>query len=369
MDNIFVFMYCLNPDSTEPIMIIDQMIGDCRQEGDFGSFLSGSDFARELIYMDQQGKKRIQVWINSQGGVVMDALSIINAILRTSTPVDTYCTGMACSSAALVFLAGKNRYIMDYAKLMFHGVSGGDNADPVALQAYNDTVSSIITRAGIDKDTADQMLMRDTWISSTEAKAMNLATEVESSKSFNKKRLSTTDTTAFYKEASIIMNQLIINKTQKMNPIAKALGLADDATEQEIVAAINAAKSTPAPIVNVAETPEFVALKSQLDEITNTTKANELAAKKSAAIILVNSEVKRLNLTVTDDEKQSFVNQATENFAATEALFKAMPVNKPNPGANQGNEGKVTAKYTAGEIMNSIAMNHNQYGPKQEVYA
>jgi ATP-dependent protease ClpP protease subunit len=55
----------------------------------------GDLFQAELLALDQMEKKRIQVWINSPGGSVMDGYNMYNAMLKTKTKVDTYCVGIA----------------------------------------------------------------------------------------------------------------------------------------------------------------------------------------------------------------------------------------------------------------------------------
>ena len=107
----------VNPDSNEPIILINDVIG-CDET--MGGGILGSDFEREILSLDDKGKKRIRVYINSVGGSVIDGMSIYNAIIHTKTPVDTYCVGIAASIAGVIFTAGKNRYIADYGLLMIH---------------------------------------------------------------------------------------------------------------------------------------------------------------------------------------------------------------------------------------------------------
>ena len=86
--------YTIDIDSDEPIMLINKHIGFDLDEG---QGIDGSLFQEELLKLDSLGKKRIQVWINSPGGVVMDGYNIFNAILKSKTKVDTYNVGIAAS--------------------------------------------------------------------------------------------------------------------------------------------------------------------------------------------------------------------------------------------------------------------------------
>ena len=63
------FIYTQNSDSDEPILLIDGHIGFDEEDG---QGVDGGQVLRELLYLDTLNKKRIQVWINSPGGVVMD---------------------------------------------------------------------------------------------------------------------------------------------------------------------------------------------------------------------------------------------------------------------------------------------------------
>jgi len=105
-------IYCIDQNSDEPIMLINTHIGF--DEAD-GMGIDGALFQKELLFLDTLGKKRIQVWINCVGGIVMDGYNIGSAILKTKTPVDTYNVGIAASIAGVLFMCGRNRVMMDYA--------------------------------------------------------------------------------------------------------------------------------------------------------------------------------------------------------------------------------------------------------------
>ena len=61
--------YCIDPSADEPILLINKHIGSDEKDG-IG--IDGATFQQELLFLDSLGKKRIQVWINSMGGTVMD---------------------------------------------------------------------------------------------------------------------------------------------------------------------------------------------------------------------------------------------------------------------------------------------------------
>lgn len=69
--------------------------------------------------------KPIKLFINSFGGSVYDAWSLIDIILRSETPIYTYCTGYVMSAAFLIFLAGHKRYATPNATMLYHQLSAG----------------------------------------------------------------------------------------------------------------------------------------------------------------------------------------------------------------------------------------------------
>lgn len=84
---------------------------------------------------------KILVDINSTGGNVYDAFSIINAIKTCPIQVDTYVSGLAASSAFVIALAGKERYCSDLANYMFHSVSATSSGTMAYLQ--NDVAQTL----------------------------------------------------------------------------------------------------------------------------------------------------------------------------------------------------------------------------------
>ena len=68
----------------------------------------------------------IKLFINSFGGSVYDAWSLIDIMLRSETPIYTYCTGYAMSAGLLIFLAGHERYATPNATLLYHQLSANN---------------------------------------------------------------------------------------------------------------------------------------------------------------------------------------------------------------------------------------------------
>jgi len=126
------FEYCIDPLAEEPIMLILKHIGNVYDaQGNITEYgVQGADFCSELLLLDNAGKRKIQIWINSIGGSVMDGYSILGAMLKTNATVDTYNIGVAASTAGWLFEAGTKRDMSDYATWMGHNPHSADGDDP-----------------------------------------------------------------------------------------------------------------------------------------------------------------------------------------------------------------------------------------------
>ena len=273
--------YCIDPSADEPIMLINKHIG---MDSDFtdkngklilgeGMGIDGSLFQTELLMLDSMNKKRIQIWINSPGGVVTDGYDIYTAILKTNTPVDTYCYGCAASIAGVIFQAGRKRIMSDYAWLMYHNPFGGESND--TIKTMTDSIITMISqRSKMTDANVKNMMNRNTYISADEAKIMNLCDEVESSNGINTKYLKKiSNNLDFHKECNKVLNS-ILNTNQinnePMDAIAKVnmyLKLNESAPHDHTIKAIET-------IENKALKAEM-ALKEVEDKLKDKEKADD----------------------------------------------------------------------------------------------
>ncbi|HWB91965.1 MAG TPA: Clp protease ClpP, partial [Puia sp.] len=221
-------------------MLLDKHIGYDEEEG---PGIDGALFSRELLELDaycvDQGKKVIEVWINSPGGIVADGYAIYNSILATKTKVDTRCVGMACSIAAVIFQAGRQRLINDYGFLMYHNPFGGDTDD--GLEAMKESIIKMIsTRSGMSIDDVTKMMKATTFLTADEALAKGLADVIIPSDSVNVKRKtpSPTNVKQHWREFSTIVNSILNKSNMNLLKVTNKLGLNDAASEDNIVTAI-----------------------------------------------------------------------------------------------------------------------------------
>lgn len=142
---------------------------------------SGEAFANELNYLaNNSGVKRIRLRINSPGGLVLDGLAILAAMIQLNQgekiAVDTFVDGIAGSMAGIIAAAGKRRYAMDYARLMIHAPSGGDDE---TLNQLSGILANVLNLQVNDPDLKDIFKSgADRWYTAKEAKARGYIDEI-----------------------------------------------------------------------------------------------------------------------------------------------------------------------------------------------
>lgn len=361
-------MYTVDYNSEEPIMLLNKQIGKSTLEnGDWDGtpYIDGATFQEELLYLDSLGKKRIQVWINSPGGAIMEAMNIFNAILKSKTPVDTYNVGVCASSAGAVFMAGRKRIMCDYAQFMMHPVSG--TTDPKAGQAFKDAIVSMLhSKSNLDANVVSFMMDKTTWIGAAECFTKGICTEIEYTKDSNKKYMPS-EAQAMLAYSNNILNDLITHKNPiKMVKVTNKLGLNEGANEDSILSAINKLETA-----NIEAQNKLTEIKNQLDEATTAKekaeadleKANadlqtanaeketaENTAKEVAATEMVNSFKNKLG--DKPETLTKWVNLAKADLDGTKAMLEELPLNvsAPEPDNNHG----TALKYSAAAIMANI---------------
>lgn len=337
-----------------------------------GEGIMGDQFTRELMFLDNLNKKSIQVWINSGGGVVTDGEQIYHAILKSKTPVDTICTGTAASIAGPIFIAGRNRSMMDFAKLMMHPVSGGDEKSTAAFEQSIRTMLS--SRSFLSEDQVKKLMNRTTWIFPTECESMGLCTTIDDSHGLNTNEIDAK--TATCKDYSKIVNKLIENKTiNKMSKVTNKLGLNESANEDSILNAIEALENKHK--LEVSENKSK--FDKYMDEMTATKKAkddadtkyNDLKAKFDAMEVEVDNKEKEnvsnsAKIDIADavklgkiENKAEVIEKMTAQYIAnpesTKEILNAIPAKVAGAKFVISNELKTANTYTAMDINNQMA--------------
>src|SRR5256884_5953835 len=83
--------------------------------------------AQMLFLQMEDGKKDLNLYINSPGGSVTSGLAIYDTMQFLTCDLNTYCIGMAASMGAVLLCAGTKgkRFALPNSDIMIHQVSGG----------------------------------------------------------------------------------------------------------------------------------------------------------------------------------------------------------------------------------------------------
>lgn len=131
----------------------------------------------QLLYLDSINNDPIRMYINSPGGVITSGLAIYDTMQLINSPVETVCTGMAASMAAILLSAGTTRSSLPHSRIMIHQPSGGayGQATDILIEAEEirkfkeESVILLSKHTGQDKETLYKDMERDFWMSSEEA--------------------------------------------------------------------------------------------------------------------------------------------------------------------------------------------------------
>ena len=129
----------------------------------------------------------INVYINSYGGEVAEALAIYSALKRHSASVHTFCDGFACSAATIIFCAGDVRTMGSIALLMIHNCMsylGYANSEKMRKAAEdNDKINQSSIEAykkvsNLSEDRIRELMSAQTWMTAQECLDYGFATEI-----------------------------------------------------------------------------------------------------------------------------------------------------------------------------------------------
>lgn len=146
---------------------------------------------QQLLFLADQSRETITLFINSPGGVVSAGLGLIDVmerIQREGVQISTVAVGMAASMAAVILAAGTPglRKISAHTEVMIHQVLGGaqGQATDVELRARQirkvrdrlDSLLSTLTGQPIERIRLDTE--RDNYMSAHEAIEYGLADSI-----------------------------------------------------------------------------------------------------------------------------------------------------------------------------------------------
>ncbi|MBA3832817.1 MAG: ATP-dependent Clp protease proteolytic subunit [Chthoniobacterales bacterium] len=144
--------------------------------------------AQLLFLQMEDGKKDINIYINSPGGSVTAGLAIYDTMQFLTCDVTTYCLGMAASMGAVLLAAGTKgkRFALPNSDIMIHQVSGGAQGQASDVERTVEYMFKLKKRlirilsqhTGRPEDKVLHDSDRDYYMNAAEAKEYGLVDEV-----------------------------------------------------------------------------------------------------------------------------------------------------------------------------------------------
>lgn len=119
-------------------------------------YWSVNDFLWEFKYLIGRDVSKINIHINSAGGSCIDGISVFSRIIDCKIPTACYNDGLAASMASVIWAAGDEVYMKDYALLMIHNPfidNGSGNGQDQIVEAFTEQLKTIYQkRFGLTED-------------------------------------------------------------------------------------------------------------------------------------------------------------------------------------------------------------------------
>ena len=143
-------------------------------ESFWGDTISAKEVTEYLADLDVEN---INVYINSNGGVVDTAIAINNALRRHKAKVIVNIDGIAASAATLITCAGDTVRMPKNALFMIHNpstIAMGDSEEmrkqADVLEKYKNTITeTYLQKVNIDKEKLSELMDNETWLNAEEA--------------------------------------------------------------------------------------------------------------------------------------------------------------------------------------------------------
>jgi ATP-dependent Clp protease protease subunit len=131
----------------------------------------------------------INLYINSRGGCVYSALSILDTILNNKVKINTVVSGVCMSAATLISMMGHKRYITPNSYMLIHNISINEfwgkmhefEDEMKNMTQLTKNIKKIYSDYGnINKTQLDSLLKKDLLLSANIAKKYGFVDEIGS---------------------------------------------------------------------------------------------------------------------------------------------------------------------------------------------
>ena len=121
-----------------------------------------NQFLAEFDWLIENTPSKIRVHINSCGGSVVDGIGVFSKIIDCKIPTECIVDGIAASMGSVIWAAGDEVYMKDYALLMVHNPfieSNGAKTQNSVTDAFAKQLKTIYTkRFGFDEEKIESIM-------------------------------------------------------------------------------------------------------------------------------------------------------------------------------------------------------------------
>ncbi len=182
-----------NAAATESDAPIDLVIDGVIVDGDMADILGIGVSASNIVQtiMEQRGRP-LNVWINSEGGLIQDGLGIYNQLLMHDAPVTTIVYGFAMSIASVIAMAGTTRIMAPASALFIHegrgpmfGTASDHRQEAENLDRLSEQIAGVYRARGDSRRNWRAMMQagsgpaQGTFILADEAVKLGLASRID----------------------------------------------------------------------------------------------------------------------------------------------------------------------------------------------
>lgn len=266
------FKYCKN---------IDENTYEILLAGEVGKDIIGSEIASEILALNSIGVKVIKERINTIGGTILDAFSIVSANLSSDAEIHTINEGVADSSGSFILASGTlgKRSALDFATMKVHNTSHNgvmleemeDSPLKEELLIMRDSIVTILSNnSGKTKDEIKEMMNQGKRMTAKESKACGFIDNIITSKNTPEliENMSLAEMMNVCRDFNNLTKEIDSKNTDKldnkMETVLNYLNLSPDAKEGSVLEAVQN--------INKKATEsegEVEILKTELDEIKN----------------------------------------------------------------------------------------------------
>ena len=285
--------------------------------------VNGHRLADELAKYEGKFKK-LNIYLNSNGGSVVEGITLFNILQRTKLEVSIYVDGIAASMASVLLqLPNAKRYMARFTRTMIHRVSGfaGGSADDLRETAEmmegfeNDLITIIAERTG--KETAavksEWFDGKDHWFSPQQALDNKLIDGIiEGKLTKEAKNLNAIpDLVNFYNEQIFNYNQNF--EKMDLTNLINQLGLSADADIKAIESKVKATLDK----IKAFET-EKTAFEKKISDFEAKAKADAEKLVKE----LIDNAIKAKK--IVEAQREAFTKLATADYEAAKTALEGI---------------------------------------------